>query len=144
MKGTTRKFTQAQRVALLKGFAISGLTIRKYAALNNVGLSTLSRWSTRTGISLREQGTQVDNRAKALKTITEAESANSSHNSKCFSFIDITDHSSFIPIQASGKVLLSRLEIHMPNGITLKIEQIPFDKLLPQLVELTKSFFNVT
>lgn len=141
MEGTARKLTQAQKIALLEGCATSGLTIRKYAALNNVGLSTLVRWSTQIGISLRKQTVQAVNSPQLTKTSNKPGGARSSHDS--FSFIDITDRSSFIPAQAPEKVLLSSLEICMPNGIILKVEQVPFDRLLPQLAEFTKSLSHV-
>jgi len=49
---TVRKFTQEQRITLVAGCAASGLNIRQYAALNNVSLSALTKWSIKFGISL--------------------------------------------------------------------------------------------
>jgi len=142
MEGTARKkLTQAQKIALLKGCGTSGLTIRKYAALNNVRLSTLVKRSTQIGISLRKQTVQAGNPPQLTETSNKTDGARGSHDS--FSFIDITDRSSFIPAQAPEKVLLSNLEIHMPNGMMLKVEQIPFDRLLSQLAEFTRSLSHV-
>ena len=49
-----RHFTAEDRIKLLKAYADSSLTVRKYATENGVGYSTFQRWAFDHGISLKK------------------------------------------------------------------------------------------
>lgn len=151
MKPKNKKFSPEARAALLQGCVTSGLSIREYAALKNVGYSTLNKWASQTGISLAKKQNIREVPAKTTLTDpneTPRTSTDSDNRSKeGFSFINLTNRikdatpgPSFFHHKILKRDAFScGLEIRLPNGIMLKIDQVPFDTLCPQVVEIVRA-----
>lgn len=157
MKPRSKKFGREERISLLKDCITSNLSILKYAALKNIGYSTIHWWASQQGISLTKEKKKFLSDDSA-KTSLADEALNMATYLKDkgmedFSFINLTDHikdapsflSSSIPHQASRELHYSKdsspcgLEIRMPSGVMLKIEQVPFSALWPQVVEFVRA-----
>lgn len=157
MKPRSKKFGREERIALLKDCIASKLSIRKYAALKNIGYSTIHWWASQQGISLTKEQKKFlsDGSAKTSLADEEPNTATNLNNQEMedFSFINLTDHiknsppflSSSIPQQASREPHCPKdsppcgLEIRMPSGVTLKVDQVPFSALWPQVVEFVRA-----
>jgi hypothetical protein len=157
MKPRSKKFAREERIALLKDCIASNLSIRKYAALKNIGYSTIHWWASQQGISLAKEQKKFLSDG-SVKTSLADEAPNTATNLKNqgmedFSFINLTDHikngppflSSSIPHKASRELHCSKdssscsLEIRMPSGVMLKVDQVPFSALWPQVVEFVRA-----
>ena len=152
-----RRFSREERIALLKDCIASKLSIRKYAALKDIGYSTIHWWASQQGISLvKEQKKFLSD--GSVKTSLADEAPNTVTNLKNqgmadFSFINLTGHikevppflSPSIPQQASREPNCPKdsppcgLEIRMPSGVMLKVDQVPFSALWPQVVEFVRA-----
>jgi len=153
------KFTREQRLALLKECVASELTIREYTTLKNIGYSTLTGWATQEGISLVKEKKKIFSNPQP-KVSLEGKRATFNADLKYkhsggFSFIDVTGYTkddassfsspiNFYPVDEN----LSRkkdsprfcgMEIRMPNGVTLKVDNIPFQALWPQVVGFVRA-----
>ena len=136
-----QRYSQEQRIALLQECISSGLKARDYAALKNIGYSTLTRWASQLGISLAKIPSSHSNETPSVKTSPK-------HNQgEGFSFINLTDQlkeanptfnpSSFPNQPPQGDSC--GLEIQMPNGVVLKVKQVPFHALWPQVVDFVRT-----
>lgn len=152
-----KKFSSEQRISLLKDCIESKLTIREYAMLKNVGYSTLTGWATQEGISLKKEKKKFISETLAKANLgDEAPNTNADlkdNGNEGFSFINITDHikNAAPPLLSSATPQASQalhcpkdshpcgLEIRMPNGVMLKVEQVPFGALWPQVVEFVRA-----
>jgi len=172
MQSTVRKFTEEQRFAVVAGCANSGLTIREYAALNNVSLSALDKWSKKSGIALRErpgsgQCSQIDPLRKrepmaktkrpdqdpaphpkvAEPTIETGNAidanASGSMNGSMGQGFSFVDITNYAKPQASLETPLGGLEIRMPNGVQLKVDHIPFESLWQQVAWVAKTLGGI-
>lgn len=158
MKPRRQSLTREQRIALLEDCAASSLTVRRYAALKDVGYSTLTGWASREGISLLKKKKLFSGHQEKISLAGEA--ATPSHPdsndkvSQGLSFIDITSYTkdaapptllSATPHQAQEPICPKDLppscglEIRMPNGVMLKVDQVPFHDLWPQVVEFVRA-----
>lgn len=157
MKPRSKRFEREEKIALLKDCIASNLSIREYAVSKNIGYSTINEWASRQGISLaKEKKKRLSD--DPSKTSLAGGSPNTTNNLKDkkmedFSFITLTDHikgpvpflSSSISHQASQEPHFPKdsppcgLEIRMPNGVMLKVGQIPFSALWPQVVEFVRA-----
>lgn len=158
MKPRRQRLTQEQRIALLEDCVTSSLTVREYAALKNVGYSTLNGWAAQAGFSLISKKKIFSGHQE--QTSLADETPLSSHadfndkKSQIFSFIDMTNYtkdaappflSSAIPRPAQESPCTKDLppscglEIRMPNGVMLKVDQVPFPALWLQITELVRA-----
>ena len=143
MQAKKQKSTKEQRIALLEECIASGLKVREYAALKNVAYSTLTRWASQLGVSLAKAPSPRFNETPGAK-------GNPHNNQEGFSFINLTGQIKeatagfgplFFPHQASQEdTSPCGLEIWMPNGVTLKVDQVPFGALWPQVIQLVRAF----
>lgn len=138
-----QRFSKEQQIALLQEFMASELSGREYAALKNVGYSTLTRWASQLGVSLAKTSLPSSGEMPIAKTTFQ----NSQHEG--FSFINLTEEIKEVP-PTCGVSLFSGhavqesaspcgLEIKMPNGVMLKVDQVPFGALWPQIVEFVRA-----
>jgi len=159
MKPGRKKFGQEERIALLKDCITSNLSIKEYAVLKNIGYSTFNGWASQQGISLKKEKKKFSSDALA-KTNLADEIPNMATDPKNkgkegFSFINLTDHikgsTPFLfhsnphqisQVQESHYLKDSPpcgLEIRMPSGVMLKVDQVPFSALWPQVVEFVRA-----
>ncbi len=157
MKPRSKKFGREERITLLKDCIASNLSIREYAILKNIGYSTINGWASQQGISLTKEKKKLlcDDPSK-LNLTDEAPNMASDLKDKGmedFSFINLTDHikdvptflSSSTPHQAPQELHcpkdapLCGLEIRMPSGVMLKVDQVPFSAVWPQVVEFVRA-----
>jgi|GEM_PF-5875683 len=159
MKPRSKKFSPEDRIALLKGCVETKLSVRQYALLKKVGYSTLTGWASQAGISLRNKKQKICSTTHQVKTSLADgftpfnEDVSEYNNSEGFSFIDLTPQakeatppflSGFIPHQVHQEPDCIKdpatcgLEIRMPNGVMLKVEQVPFNALWPQVIEFVR------
>lgn len=167
MNSNFRKLTREQRAAILQDCIASSLSIREYAAHRNIGYSTLTKWASRAGISLSNEKKKhlresppvlppVENQASAARKDKDA--------GNFFPFIEVTndtadmgrfsgppvsgcqDHGNPTPygnVQPSphpkGLPLPCSIELRLPSGLILKVEQIPLHDFLPQAVEFARA-----
>lgn len=147
MKPRSKKFEREEQIALLKDCIASNLSIREYAVFKNLGYSTIHGWASQQGISLAKEKKKFlsDDAPDKTNDIKDKEM-------KGFSFIPLTDH-----IQGTTPPFLFHqtsqaqeshcpkdspscdLEIRMPSGVMLKIDQVPFGALWPQVVEFVRA-----
>lgn len=157
MKARSKKFGREEQIALLKDCIASNLSIREYAVLKNIGYSTINGWASQQGISLAKEKKKLlsDSSAKTSLADVVPNTANDIKDKemKGFSFITLTDHikepapflSSSTPRQASQEPHCPKdsppcgLEIRMSNGVMLKVGQVPFSALWPQVVEFVRA-----
>jgi hypothetical protein len=157
MKPRSKRFEREEQIALLKDCIASNLSIREYAVFKNIGFSTINGWASQQGISLTKEKKKLLSDDSA-KTNSADEAPNTATDLKDkgmedFSFINLTDHikdippflSSSIPHQTSQELHcpkdspLCGLEICMPSGVMLKVGQVPFSALWPQVVEFVRA-----
>jgi hypothetical protein len=158
MTQPNNRLTREQWIALLKDCASSGLSIRQYAALKNVGYSTLTKWAALTGISLkrnpRQAFSQFEIPSVEENSVLKDHECLNTQNNEAFSFIEVTSYvNKGEPTQNVAPTTPCRtlkepvssppldlpscgLEICMPNGVILKVDQVPFPALWPQIMEL--------
>jgi hypothetical protein len=157
MKLRSKKFGQEERIALLNDCIESNLSIRNYASLKNIGYSTIHWWASQQGISLtKERKKLLFNDSAKTSLVDEVSNTSTDLQTKRmedFSFINLTDHikdapaflSSPLPHQAPQELhcpkdaLLCGLEIRMPSGVMLKVEQVPFSALWPQVIDFVRA-----
>jgi hypothetical protein len=155
MKLNFRALTREQRIAVLKDCAESPLSVREYAALKNLGYSTLTRWASREGISLTRGKEENPSGLQDPLSLTD-KSAIAHKDTGSFSFIDVTSHAknrnSFSPTmsppsQKPGNFQLPEtnlsscvIEIRLPNGVMLKVEQVPSHDFWSQAVGFVQAF----
>ncbi len=149
-----QRFSKEQQIELLQECMTSGLKVRDYAALKNIGYSTINKWAAENGISLAKKQNISDSLEKILLPCpdkTLGASADFQNNNKQgFSFINLThqikeaspDFGASLP---SGQVAREDaspcgLEIQMPNGVMVKVDQLTFGALWPKVVELIRAF----
>jgi hypothetical protein len=116
--------------------------------------STLNKWAAEIGISLAKKQSISGPVEKILLPCPEetlgARADFQNNNTEGFSFINLTDQikeasPNFGASLPSGQVAWEDaspcgLEIQMPNGVILKIGQVPLDALWPQVVEFVRTF----
>jgi hypothetical protein len=152
MKSRTR-FTQEQRQVLSEEYAASNLSARQYADLHCVGFSTLAKWAREEGVSLRRK------KKKPLADFQErAADLKGSQQTPCgtvnevFSFIDMTGYARGVPFEPcavppKGDETSGRpspfspcgMEIRLPNGITIRIDQVSVDEFWPQAIRFVRA-----
>lgn len=154
MKLSFRKLTQEQRVAILEDCAASPLSVRKYAAFQNMGYSTLTRWAAREGIVLTKREKNFPVLQEPISTSNKPAIVNK--DTESLPFIDVTPYTkdgklfSPPPFQDSQEPggrqthentqLSCGIEIHLPNGVTLKVEQVPSFNFWHQAIEFVRAF----
>jgi hypothetical protein len=167
MNSNFRKLRREQRAAILQDCIASSLSIREYATQRNIGYSTLTKWASRAGISLSNEKKKhlcesplvlppIESQASAARKGKDAD--------HFFSFIEVTKdtadmgRSSPSPVsgcQAHGNPMLHgnvqppphpkalplpcSIELRLPAGLILKVEQIPLHDFLPQAVEFIRA-----
>jgi hypothetical protein len=153
-----RKFGREEQIALLKDCITSNLSIREYAVLKNIGYSTINGWASQQGISLAKEKKKLflDSSAKTSLTDDAPNTSNDDKDKKemeGFSFITLTEHMKEVPPFLSSPIPhetvpdlprpqdlpLCGFEIHMPRGIMLKVEQVPFSALWAQVVSFVRA-----
>ena len=148
-----RQLTREQKVALLNGYADSPLRVRDYAALNHVGYSTLVGWASQEGVSLRKKKILGDFKGVVDGTVAASERPEKEKGG--FSFIDVTGYTkgSAAPLSSPtafhqtpessacpGPSLPFGLEIRIPSGITVKVDQVPAHEFWPQVIGFVRAF----
>lgn len=152
MKNRTR-FTQEQRSALLEGYATSNLSARQYAGLNCVGFSTLAKWAGEEGISLRRKKKNLPVDFQEGGNSLKGNQQNSRTADEVFSFIDMTGHAKGVPFESrvsssqahehsghSSPLSPCGMEIRLPTGITIRINQVSTPEFWPQVMEFVRVF----
>jgi hypothetical protein len=152
MQVKRQKFSKEQQRELLQECMASGLKVREYAALKNIGYSTLNKWAAEIGISLAKKQNISDALEKILLPCpdeTLGANADFQNNStEGFSFINLTEQIKETLPNFGASLLFGQavqenaspcgLEIQMPNGVMLKVGQVPFGALWPRIVEFVR------
>ena len=157
MEPRRKRFGREEQIALLKDCITSHLSVREYVSLKNIGYSTITGWANQQGISLAKEKKKLLSDGSTKTNLVDG-TPNMAHDLKDkkmegFSFISLTDH-----IKEPTPVLPSSnrhqpsqethcfkdlppcgLEIRMPNGVMLKVDEVPFSALWPQVVEFVRT-----
>jgi hypothetical protein len=167
INSSLRKLRREQRVAILQDCIASSLTVREFAARQNIKYGTLTQWASREGISLiNEKKKDLLESPPAPAPMESQESAirKDKDVGNFFPFIEVTNdtaamsRSSAPPVsfcQNHGNSTLHRniqppprpkdsplpcsIELRLPTGLILKVEQIPLHDFLPQAVEFARA-----
>lgn len=167
MNPNFRKLTREQRAAILQDCIVSSLSIREYAAQRNIGYSTLKKWASRVGISLSNEKKKhlrespptlppVGSQAPAIRKDKDADNffpfievTNDTADMGCFPLPPVsgcqehgnpTLHGNLQPSpHPKGLPLPCSIELRLPTGLVLKVEQIPLHDFLPQAVEFVRA-----
>lgn len=145
MPSKNQKSTKEQRIALLQECMASGLKPREYAALKDIGYSTLTRWASQLGVSLSKTSLPPSQELPGTQAVPP-----NNNGKESFSFINITEQikeaapnfcDSFLSNQfLQAEAPACDLEIRMPNGVMVKVGQVPFDALRSYVVEFVRAF----
>jgi len=137
-----QRFSKEQQIALLQECMASGLSGREYAALKQVGYSTLTRWASQLGVPLTQTS------LPRTGSISSKAAPQNNHQER-FSFIDLTGQGNEAPPNFEASLLPGPsvqespspcgLEIQMPNGVMLKFDRVPFGALWPRVVEFVRA-----
>ncbi|MBA3814461.1 MAG: hypothetical protein H0X26_08275 [Alphaproteobacteria bacterium] len=149
MKSKNRRFTREEKIRLLEDYEISKMSPKECAELKGIGLSTFHRWSLQLRGPLRERGKKASAVMKnrpSLNSETFSEDKRREDNKQDtllaslastsgVSFIDITSQVGKSAQQTAQNLEPCQLEIRLPNGVTLKLEKVPFHHAWSQVVE---------
>lgn len=154
MKSRSR-FTREQRTTLLEGYAASNLGARQYASLNCVGFSTLAKWAREEGVSLRRKKKEpLADCQKGADGLKGAQQNSHGTTKEVFSFIDMTGYARGVPFESrvvppppydsscgrSSSLPSGGMEIHLPNGVTIKVDKVSPHEFWPQVIGFVKAF----
>jgi len=128
-------FSVEDRLTLLKGYAVSPLTVREYALEKGVSYSTFQRWALSHGISLRKSkeagrlGTFGSTGCPKRVSKTSLSKSQGFGNPP-LQFMDITEHI-FSKAQKEDTVsranasfsLEGHLDVLLPNGIRMTLHE---------------------
>ena len=141
MQAKRQRFRKEQQIALLQEFVVSGLSGREYAALKKVGYSTLTKWAGQNNISLTKPAFPCE--------MPNPQTISKNDHREGFSFVNLTDPVKEASPGFDASLLFGQavqenttpcgLEIQMPNGVMLKVGQVPFGALWPQIVEFVRA-----
>lgn len=162
-----RKLTREQRAAILQDCIASSLSIQEYAAHRNIRYSTLTQWALRSGISLSNEKKKYLRESPLVSAPMESQESavrKDKDVGNFFPFIEVTNdtvamsRSSLPPVsvcQDHGNSTLHRnvqppprpkdsplpcsIELRLPTGLILKVEQIPLHDFLPQAIEFARA-----
>lgn len=140
MISKNKRFSREEKIKLLEDYEISRMPPKEYAHLKGIGLSTLHKWSLQLRGPLRERGKKpsaVTNNMPTSNSETFSEDKRREDNKQgtllpsfesasSLSFIDITSQVGKDSRQVTQRLEPCELEIRLPNGVTLKLEKVPF------------------
>lgn len=86
MPSKNQKSTKEQRIALLQECMASGLKPREYAALKDIGYSTLTRWASQLGVSLSKTSLPYSAELPGAQAVPP-----NNNGKESFSFINLTE-----------------------------------------------------